>query len=143
VVATREDSARAAWSALTRLFFGDEVHAQLHRAVEAAGLPHPGALKALMLLGQDDAPSMRWLADQLRCDASYVTFLVDHLEEGGLVERQVSPTDRRVKVVHLTDAGRKARDKAHHVLTTPLPAFERLSDAEARNLARILDKLLA
>ncbi|HEX9994963.1 MAG TPA: MarR family transcriptional regulator [Acidimicrobiales bacterium] len=141
-MASKEESARAAWGALTRLWFSDELHTQLHRAVEAAGLPHPGALKALMHLDEDRAPAMRWLAEQLRCDASYVTSLVDHLEDLELVERQVSPTDRRVKLVHLTPAGRAARDKARDVLTTPLPAFDRLTDAEATALARILGKLL-
>lgn len=141
-MASREESARTAWGALTRLWFSEELHAQLHRAVEVAGLPHPGALKALMQLDEDEAPSMRWLAEQLRCDASYVTNLVDHLEEAGMVQRQVSPTDRRVKLVHLTAAGRAARDKARDVMTTPLPSFDRLTDAEARSLARILGKLL-
>lgn len=139
---TRDDSARAAWTALTELFFSDAVHDRFHEAVAAAKLPHPGALKALMHLGRDEPPSMRFLAEELRCDASYVTNLVDQLEAAGLVERRVSPTDRRVKLVHLTPAGRRARDRATKVITTPLDVFDRLTDAEARSLARILGKLV-
>ena len=42
---------------------------------------------------------MRHLASLLKCDPSNVTFLVDRLEERGLVERQTDPADRRVKLV--------------------------------------------
>jgi len=55
---------------------------------------------------------MRTLADRWRCDASWVTSLVDSLEERNLVERHVVPTDRRVKTIVLTDAGAKAREAA-------------------------------
>lgn len=138
----KDDPARAAWAALTELFFGDAVHDRFHEAVAAARLPHPGALKALMHLDTDEAPSMRSLAERLRCDASYVTNLVDQLEAAGLVERRVSPADRRVKLVHLTAAGRRARDRATKVITTPIDVFDRLTEAEARSLARILGKLV-
>ena len=141
-MASGDEPARAAWTALTELFFSDAVHDRLHDAVAAARLPHPGALKALMQLEAGDPPSMRTLAERLRCDASYVTNLVDQLEAAGLVERRVSPTDRRVKLVHLTPAGRRARDRARNVITTPLDTFDRLSESEARSLARLLDKLL-
>jgi DNA-binding MarR family transcriptional regulator len=141
-MATKDEPARAAWIALTELFFGDAVHDRIHEAVAAARLPHPGALKALMHLGGDEAPSMRRLAEQLRCDASYVTNLVDLLEDAGFVERRVAPTDRRVKLVHLTPAGRRARDRATKVVTTPIDVFDRLTEADARSLARILGKLV-
>jgi MarR family transcriptional regulator for hemolysin len=32
--------------------------------------------------------------------------MIDRLEKAGLVQREPSPLDRRVKLVHLTDAGR-------------------------------------
>ena len=53
----------------------------------------------------DTAASMRHLASLLNCDPLNVTFLVDRLEERGLVERQTDPADRRVKLVGLTTAG--------------------------------------
>src|SRR5258708_18641927 len=53
----------------------------------------------------DTAASMRHLASLLKCDPSNVTFLVDRLEERGLVERQTHPAARRVKLAGLTTAG--------------------------------------
>jgi DNA-binding MarR family transcriptional regulator len=133
---------RAAWGSVTELFFGQEMHDRFHRAAEQAGVPHPGALKALMGLDADLPRSMRSLADEMRCDASYITNLVDSLEERGYVERRTSPVDRRVKLVHLTEGGRQAQDAARAVITTPPTALDRLTLAEARTLARLLAKVV-
>jgi DNA-binding MarR family transcriptional regulator len=84
---------------------------------------------------------MRALADCLRCDASYVTGLVDTLEDAGYVERRASPGDRRIKLVCLTPAGQRARDRADHLLTTPPEGLAALTDTEARTLARLLRKV--
>ena len=138
----REALARTAWDHVTRLFFSPEMHDRFHDAADQAGVPHPGALKALMGLDADVPRSMRSLADDMRCDASYITNLVDALEELGYVERRVSPVDRRVKLVHLTPAGRLAQESAHGVITTPPRALDRLSATELRSLARLLAKLV-
>ncbi|WP_416969554.1 MarR family winged helix-turn-helix transcriptional regulator [Streptomyces sp. 4F14] len=53
-----------------------------------------------------DPASMRGIAEALACDASNITGIVDRLEAAGHVRREVSPTDRRVKNVIATDAGR-------------------------------------
>jgi len=58
---------------------------------------NPGSLKALLDLDIDNPSSMRSLAEAWHCDASNVTWLVDQLETRGLVRRQVSTLDRRVR----------------------------------------------
>jgi DNA-binding MarR family transcriptional regulator len=133
---------RAAWTSASELFFSQEMHDRFHQAAAQAGVPHPGALKALLGLDQAAPRSMRSLADEMRCDASYVTNLVDSLEALGYVERRVSPLDRRVKQVHLTDAGVAAQVAARQVITSPPRALERLSVAEARTLVRLLAKVV-
>jgi MarR family transcriptional regulator, transcriptional regulator for hemolysin len=50
--------------------------------------------------------SQRELADQLGVEGPSVVSMIDRLENAGLVLRSPSPTDRRVKLVHLTDSGR-------------------------------------
>ena len=47
----------------------------------------PGHLKVLMLLSSGEAMTMGSLAQGMSCDASTMTWLIDRLEEGGLVER--------------------------------------------------------
>ena len=126
---------------VAELFMGDDNHDRFHRAAEAAGVPHPGALKLLMSLEPADPPSMRELAEVMRCDASWVTSLVDALEAPGLAARVVSPSDRRVKRVQITEHGEAAKARAMDVLATPPKAMDRLSEGETRTLARILRKL--
>jgi DNA-binding MarR family transcriptional regulator len=135
------EPARETWAAVARIFFSDEMHDRFHDAAQAAGLPHPGALKCLLGLELGTPQSMRALADDMRCDASYITGLVDVLEKAGFVERRTATGDRRVKLVHLTRSGQKAKERADHVLTTPPKALDRLTDTEHRSLAKLLAKL--
>jgi len=137
----RVDDARAAWQTMARLFLSNELHDRFHAACEAIGLPHPGALKLLLQLDADDPPAMRSVAGVLQCDASYVTALVDTLEAPGYVERRTAPADRRVKLVALTPAGEDARERALDILSEPPAGFDRLSADEARDLARLLQKV--
>lgn len=136
----RDDDARAAWGCITRTFLSDEVHDRFHAACSSIGLPHPGALKLLLMLDAEDPPPMRAVASLLKCDASYVTALVDALEEPGYVERRAAPGDRRVKLVALTSQGVAAREKALDVMSEPPAGFGKLTADEARQLARLLAK---
>jgi DNA-binding MarR family transcriptional regulator len=135
--------AREAWRLVTELFLSSEMRDRFHDACAAVGLPHPGSLKALIQLDESDPPSMRQMAEALRCDASYITGLVDALEELGYVERRGSTTDRRVKTVHLTDAGRQAKEDALVVVTEPPKGLDVLSAAEIRTLKRLIGKVAA
>ena len=60
-------------------------------------------------------PIMR-LRDLLMIHGSSVTYLVDRLEEAGWVAREPDPSDRRVSLVRLTDAGRERVDRASALL---------------------------
>ena len=137
-----DDDARAAWRLVAELFLSPENHDRFHEACTAASLPHPGALKLLLSLEPDDAPAMRDLAAFMNCDASWVTALVDALETPGYVVRTASPTDRRVKLVQVTEAGLAAKERAMEVLATPPKAMDRLTAAETRTLAKLMRKLV-
>jgi DNA-binding MarR family transcriptional regulator len=77
----------------------------------------PAAARALHQLDPDRPLPARDLAEQLRCDRSNVTALVDKLEQAGLVERRVDPADRRQKTLVVTDAGRRTRARVHQVMS--------------------------
>ena len=109
-------------------------------AARTTGL-NPGAIKALHSLDPADPQPMRSLADSWGCDASNVTWLVDRLEERGLVERRTLPTDRRVRTVVLTPAGVAMKATIEQVWSEPPPQLERLSVEELATLAEILRKL--
>ena len=59
---------------------------------------------------------MRSLADEWQCDPSNATWIVDHLEELGLAQRQTVLHDRRVKLVVLTRKGQKIRTEPRALL---------------------------
>src|SRR5438093_12853765 len=90
----------------------------------ASGILHrlgltPGHMKLLMQLDRDEGRAMGTLAHSFRCDASNMTWLVDRLEERGLVERRMLPSDRRVKAVALTEEGVAAKAEIAERLYEP------------------------
>jgi DNA-binding MarR family transcriptional regulator len=66
---------------------------------------------ALRTLDPDAPVAMSALADNLACDASNVTGVVDKLEARGLIARQGAEGDRRVKVLAVTERGRQVRSE--------------------------------
>jgi DNA-binding MarR family transcriptional regulator len=96
----------------------------------------PVQTRALISL-REPAP-MRDLAAALECDKSNVTGIVDGLERRGLVSRQASPTDRRVKQLVFTSAGRELRDTVLVRLYGEPPAISNLTADEEAELRRLL-----
>ncbi|MGS2615957.1 MarR family winged helix-turn-helix transcriptional regulator [Micromonospora sp. LZ34] len=84
--------------------------------IAALGLT-PAVARALHELDPDRPLPARDLAEQLRCDRSNVTALVDKLEQAGLVQRRVDPADRRQKTLVVTEAGRRMRQRVHEVMS--------------------------
>jgi DNA-binding MarR family transcriptional regulator len=101
----------------------------------------PGHMKALSLLDPDQPKPMRAMADSLACDASMVTWLVDRLEERGLVERRASPSDRRVKTLVLTPLGIRTRERLAEALYAPPAELLHLDLASLESLRDELRKL--
>jgi DNA-binding MarR family transcriptional regulator len=68
--------------------------------------------------------------------------LLDGLQEAGLAERRVHPTDRRKRALHLTKNGRAALSRARKSATKVGEAtFAPLSDDERAQLHGLLRKL--
>ncbi|MFE9441194.1 MarR family winged helix-turn-helix transcriptional regulator [Streptomyces sp. NPDC006602] len=82
----------------------------------------PQQAKTVRLIGEPR--SMREIADELQIDASYVTSLADQLEEAGLVERRVSPSDRRIKQLAPTAKGRRVRTALESRLFSGVPGLK-------------------
>lgn len=101
----------------------------------------PAHLGALLSLEPGEGQPMRALAELWHCDASNVTWLVDRLEERGLVARQQLPTDRRVKSVALTAKGANLRSAIDEELTSPPEPMLALTLVELAQLTELLRKL--
>lgn len=112
--------------------------ARFVEAVSELGLTPPQA-HALRWLAQPI--SQRELATCLGYDASNITGIVDRLEERGLVERRIDPTDRRVKQLLITDGGRGTLEDLRRHLTVSNPLIADLSEDERLAFRDLLRKL--
>ena len=131
---------RDAWRLVLGLLFEGQARDRMAAACRSIGIS-PGSMKTLFRLEPGRGVPMRDLADFWGCDASYVTSLADALEERGLVERRPHPTDRRVKMIALTEKGIAARNRAFDVLYEPPRSFSALTAAEQRQLRDLLRKV--
>jgi DNA-binding MarR family transcriptional regulator len=133
----RVEPAAEAWQLFMDLFGSDRPRMLDIQAEYGLKPPQFFALNAL-----DEPQPMSHIADMLRCDRSAVTWITDRLEERGYVERLADERDRRVKLLALTDEGRRVREEIRARLSTPPPALTRLTAAEQRMLRDLLRKAL-
>lgn len=132
-------SADEAWWLLYE--FLKTVQARWSGFVEASGLT-PVQVQLLHEVATAGPTPMRGLASRLDVDPSWVTGLVQQLEERGLVERQASTADRRIKIVRLTERGQASHGEWQRILHSPPHGLQALSEDEIRDLIRILRRTL-
>ena len=126
-----------------------DIHAALHRKFRALvwllgrdraarraehgplGDPSRGQGRVLAALKMQSPIATKDLAFLLGIRQQSLNELLGRLQGAGLIERAPSHEDRRVMLVHLTDAGRE---------TSP---FTVLDEDEAARLAELLDKVIA
>ena len=135
----RDAPACEAWELLIKFYFSQRT--DLPALAAEFGLS-PAQCHVLRLIEPGRPLAMGQLAENLACDASNVTGLVDRLESRGLVRRQPASTDRRLKVLDLTPAGARLRAVVLEKMTQPPDTLNRLSPEEQRALVKILRHLL-
>ena len=133
----RVEPAGEAWELCMELFATDRPRMLDIQAEYGLKPPQFFALNAL-----DEPAPMSTIANMLRCDRSAVTWITDRLEERGYVERTSDAHDRRVKLLVLTDEGRRVREEIRARLATPPEALSNLSKTEQRTLRDLLRKAL-
>ena len=111
-------------------------------ALAAAGGSVPVWLVLISLKSQRLLASQRKLAEAIGIQGATLTHHLNAMEADGLVTRRRDPTNRRVHVVELTDAGEALFQR----LRAAAVAFDRrlragLADEDVATLARLLDRL--
>jgi DNA-binding MarR family transcriptional regulator len=102
----------------------------------------PAQGHALRVLDPARPVPMSMLAEALVCDASNVTGIVDKLESRGLIARQGTDHDRRVKQLAVTERGREIRDKLVAAIMHPPSAVAALPCDVKTRLTGLLRALL-
>ncbi|MBT2383596.1 MarR family winged helix-turn-helix transcriptional regulator [Streptomyces sp. ISL-11] len=121
------------------------VVARYHEEYEEAAGKHSltGAqAKVLALLSLEPMP-MRRIAQQLKCEPSNVTGIVDRLEARGLVERRPDADDRRVKLAAATTDGKLTAARLRESLDFAREPLAGLSAQERTVLRDLLRRMLA
>jgi DNA-binding MarR family transcriptional regulator len=122
-----------------------EVHHRMFRAVNdemsECGLSM-ARTKVLLRLRERGPVRQSVLATDFGLSPHSITDIVDGLERRGMAERRSDPTDRRAKLVAITDAGRAGLDVANATRQRLLThIFGALSEADRAVLLRLLDTL--
>ncbi|HEX6533910.1 MAG TPA: MarR family transcriptional regulator [Gemmatimonadaceae bacterium] len=138
----RSSSKRAlageAWRQLFQLFMSTRWRRDA--VLERHGLT-PNDAKALHSLDVAEGMRMRALAEAWGTDASNATWVVDRLERKGLAERRTIASDRRVKLVVLTERGARTRDAILRAFHEPPPELLALERGDLLALTEMLARL--
>ena len=126
------------WRALAALVI-DNRDGWKRAVVEQTGLPF-SRVRILKRLSRRPM-TVKQVAHAAAMDAPATTVAVNDLEDRGLVVRETDPTNRRSKVVSLTDAGREIVQQIDTIDDPEPNVLGELDDAELKQLRSILTKL--
>jgi DNA-binding MarR family transcriptional regulator len=121
------------------------VHHRMFRAVndEMTGCGLSMArTKVLTRLHEQGPTRQSVLAAEFGLSPHSITDIIDGLERSGMAERRPDPTDRRAKLVAITDAGEVGLNVARATRDRLIKQiFGTLSEADRETLLRLLDHL--
>lgn len=89
---------------------------RLRERIEPLGIV-PGQFPALLALWQQDGQTQRELVEKLDVEQATMANTLNRMERDGLIERNKHPSDKRARIVHLTDKARNIRDEAYAAAT--------------------------
>jgi DNA-binding MarR family transcriptional regulator len=102
----------------------------------------PRGYQVLVAITTEEPSSQLALAHRLGIDKTQMTYVIDALEAGGFVERRPAPSDRRIRQVHPTVAGRSLLSSARVALRNVEAVLMRdLSADEQEQLRRLLARV--
>jgi len=126
------------WRAIRAVVF-DNRDVWRRAVVESTGLPF-SRIRVLRRLAKRPMTAKE-IAEAATMDAPATSVAVNDLEDRGLVVRQTDPTNRRCKVISLTDEGRRVVAGIDQVDDPAPPPLAALSQSELETLQAIFAKL--
>jgi DNA-binding MarR family transcriptional regulator len=112
----------------------------ISREIEAMGLSRVMA-QFLGAVCQSPPGPTNQLATRFGVDPAWVTDIVDRLETRGELVRRPSPTDRRVKILEVTETGRETFRRMEAMFATPPPELIGAPRDDLLALVRIAERL--
>lgn len=118
------------------------IHQYSEEVLKEFGVTGP-QLWLLKTLRIEGGTSVSELSQMMYLHISTVSGIIDRLEEKGYVARKRGRADRRVVMVHLTDAGKRIVDKAPEPSQGKLLySLQNLSQKEVLEMRRALQKIV-
>ncbi|MBP2630442.1 MAG: hypothetical protein H6Q70_1070 [Firmicutes bacterium] len=98
--------------------------------------------RLIYLLYKNDGMTQSELQQDLLIKPSSITKLIDVLEKKGLVKREASNEDARIKRIYLTDEGKKKEEILCSIKeNTEVNLLKTISESEHQDLIRILKSI--
>ena len=139
-----DSNARATECAMNLVLTADQLERQIAGLLQPFDLSPATGLVLSILADAEEPVSPNRIADRLIISRASVTSLLDSLEKRGYVKRHPHQSDRRMLVIELTAAGRKAAEQfrpvVHHCQKEWLQV---LSDQEQAQLLNMLHRVQA
>ena len=111
-----------------------------HLSTQKLTAPQFGVLDVLKKKGP---LPLKKISDELMVTGANITCVMDNLEKESLVKRVPSKTDRRVINAELTSKGKQKLEKVYPDHIKSMNEFsKRFSDAEMKQLSKLLEKLV-
>lgn len=129
----------ATLTALRRILRATDLHGK--EVAQSVGLTAV-QLRILKLTYESKAATAKYLATHMRVSQATVTALLDKLSSRGMIERRVSPIDRRQKNIIVTEAGQRALADAPDPMQRGFSQrFQQLADWEQAMLLAAAERI--
>lgn len=104
----------------------------------------PPLFRVLNLIDAAEGRSQQTIGEAVEVPPSRMVAFVDELERRGLVKRHAHPSDRRIRALFLTDAGRELLERGREIAREHEKELsEGLSAAERKRLTELLRRVVA
>jgi DNA-binding MarR family transcriptional regulator len=144
LMSSREIGGDKAPSSLGFLLSQVGVYASRRFAQRIAALDlHPPLFRVLNVVDAAEGQSQQAIGEAIQAPASRMVAIVDELEQRGLVERRPHPSDRRIRALYLTGAGRRLLARGRKIAMEHEEELTRgLSSADRKRLIALLQKIV-
>ncbi len=143
-MSSREIGGDKAPSSLGFLLSQVGVYASRRFAQRIAALDlDPPLFRVLNVVDAAEGQSQQAIGEAIQAPASRMVAIVDELEQRGLVERRPHPSDRRIRALYLTGAGRRLLARGRKIAIEHEEELTRgLSAADRKRLIALLQKIV-
>ena len=120
---------------------GYAISRRFHDVLRPLGM-EPGEFALLRAVSASEGEAQNALAERLRISPSWMVAMVDELEKKELLERKPHARDRRVRHLHLTDAGKKLlRQAERRAQQFDTSVSDSLNETELQQLLDLLERV--